>query len=359
MGLVAAKCPECGANISIDESKDAGICEYCGTAFVTEKVINNNYFNIINNNDLRGANIIVNSDGESIDGIIHLVKKELQEDILNITEIEIAFDDIIRKANDGEQRIKELFKEMGYYDIAQNLIEKGEFSNESYERSVLALLTKYDCDNLTGWMAYWKVSKDLLSSFSVKEALHFLQLIPEKEREEYEKDIYLDFAFSAASNNRYHEYIDAIPENYLQNNKEIQDALIESTYLIDIIGTISSDEKQERMQYIEKKLPKERIAEINQNKDDKSKSGGCYVATCVYGSYDCPQVWTLRRFRDYTLEAAWPGRLFIRLYYAISPTLVRWFGNTNWFKKIFRVQLDKLVSLLNEKGVEDTFYNDK
>ena len=30
-------------------------------------------------------------------------------------------------------------------------------------------------------------------------------------------------------------------------------------------------------------------------------SGGCYVATCVYGSYDCPQVWTLRRFRDNTL----------------------------------------------------------
>lgn len=23
-------------------------------------------------------------------------------------------------------------------------------------------------------------------------------------------------------------------------------------------------------------------------------SGGCYVATCVYGSYDCPEVWTLR-----------------------------------------------------------------
>ncbi len=24
------------------------------------------------------------------------------------------------------------------------------------------------------------------------------------------------------------------------------------------------------------------------------RSGGCYVATTVYGSYDCPQVWTLR-----------------------------------------------------------------
>lgn len=38
----------------------------------------------------------------------------------------------------------------------------------------------------------------------------------------------------------------------------------------------------------------------------RSRSGryytrkGCYVATCVYGSYDCPEVWTLRRFRDYS-----------------------------------------------------------
>ena len=30
-------------------------------------------------------------------------------------------------------------------------------------------------------------------------------------------------------------------------------------------------------------------------------SGPCYVATAVYGSYDCPEVWTLRRFRDVCL----------------------------------------------------------
>ena len=30
----------------------------------------------------------------------------------------------------------------------------------------------------------------------------------------------------------------------------------------------------------------------------RRKNNGCYVATCVYGSYDCPEVWVLRRFRD-------------------------------------------------------------
>lgn len=88
-------------------------------------------------------------------------------------------------------------------------------------------------------------------------------------------------------------------------------------------------------------------------------SGGCYIATCVYGSYDCPQVWTLRRFRDGTLGATWYGRLFIRFYYAISPTLVRWFGKTKWFKKLWKNRLDRMIAKLRLKGVEDPPYEDE
>lgn len=56
---------------------------------------------------------------------------------------------------------------------------------------------------------------------------------------------------------------------------------------------------------------------------ESTSVGGCYVATCVYGSYDCPEMWTIRRFRDYTLDATWYGRLFIKCYYATSPTIVK------------------------------------
>lgn len=90
-----------------------------------------------------------------------------------------------------------------------------------------------------------------------------------------------------------------------------------------------------------------------------SDSQGCYVATCVYGSYDCPQVWTLRRFRDNTLAETALGRTFIRTYYAISPTLVKWFGKTKWFKSMWRGVLDKMVQSLNDSGVKDTPYYDK
>ena len=57
MGIVAAKCPQCGANIKVDEEKDAGICEYCGTPFITEKAINN--YNTYVTNNYAGANINV------------------------------------------------------------------------------------------------------------------------------------------------------------------------------------------------------------------------------------------------------------------------------------------------------------
>lgn len=88
-------------------------------------------------------------------------------------------------------------------------------------------------------------------------------------------------------------------------------------------------------------------------------TGGCYIATAIYGSYDCPEVWTLRRFRDNILSETWYGRLFIHMYYKISPVLVRQFGDTTWFKSIWKPALDKFVKLLNDNGICNTKYDDK
>ena len=90
----------------------------------------------------------------------------------------------------------------------------------------------------------------------------------------------------------------------------------------------------------------------------KRGSSGCYVATAVYGSYNCPQVWTLRRFRDYTLAKTWYGRLFIRLYYAISPTLVRHWGHSSRFQAFWKGKLDKMVANLQRKGYASSPYED-
>lgn len=116
----------------------------------------------------------------------------------------------------------------------------------------------------------------------------------------------------------------------------------------------------------QKKAPQKADAAPKPKEDDDDyipqptkKKSGCYVATAVYGSYDCPQVWTLRRFRDDRLAASCLGRAFIRTYYAVSPTLVRRFGETAWFKALWRGPLDRLVRKLRTQGVEDTPYQDK
>ncbi len=103
----------------------------------------------------------------------------------------------------------------------------------------------------------------------------------------------------------------------------------------------------------------EKISKYDPSYQIPQQKSGCYVATAVYGSYDCPQVWTLRRYRDYTLAETWYGRAFIRAYYAISPTLVKWFENTEWFKRMWKSKLDRMVADLNAEGVKDTPYEDR
>ena len=85
---------------------------------------------------------------------------------------------------------------------------------------------------------------------------------------------------------------------------------------------------------------------------------GCYIATSVYQSYDCPQVWTLRRYRDEKLKKSACGRLFVKVYYAVSPALVRMFGKQKWFCSFWKKVLDAKVKKLNGQGFEDTPYDD-
>lgn len=52
MGLIAAKCSECGAPIEVDETRKFGFCPNCGTKYVTQDVVQNvrqNYYTIQQN----------------------------------------------------------------------------------------------------------------------------------------------------------------------------------------------------------------------------------------------------------------------------------------------------------------------
>jgi len=98
----------------------------------------------------------------------------------------------------------------------------------------------------------------------------------------------------------------------------------------------------------------------SQKRDDTDKSprSGCYVATCVYGSYDCPEVWTLRRYRDSRLSNSWFGRLFIQVYYAVSPKIVASFGNRKWFNGLCKPVINNFVQRLLRMGIDGSPYSD-
>lgn len=127
-------------------------------------------------------------------------------------------------------------------------------------------------------------------------------------------------------------------------------------------------------EYISKKtnevlqsLPVDRVRHFSREVMDEKPAGtsmsvtkksGCYIATCVYGAYDCPQVWVLRRYRDTVLLSTWAGRIFVKTYYAFSPIVVKLLGEQRWFIGICVKLLNRFVQSLKENGFQDTPYSD-
>ena len=257
MAFIPAKCTQCGASIEVDDSLDAGICKFCGTAFVTEKVINN--YNI--------QSATINVAGVDINNLL-----------LRATQFE--------NANDVDKAIE-------YYNRILDID-----ANRSEAIQGIKRLTKF-------YIGATSVSRqDILKI-----------------------------------------------ENYLSNNEKIQ--------AIKFVRELTGMGLAEAKEFIDNYNPSTDLSEPqNIPVSSSSSNGGCYIATAVYGSYDCPQVWTLRRYRDYSLAKTRWGRIFIKLYYATSPTLVKLFGNTVWFKNVNKIYLDYMVKNLNQKGFRDTPYND-
>ena len=369
MGFVAARCTQCGANIEVDDTKEAGICKYCGTAFVTEKAINN--YNINNTYNIQNANIIMPD--KNIDNLKKLGFEEYKN---------------------------------GKYESADNYFRQVlEIDGNDYEAKFMRYVVK-SCEKCEYWTQTLKqqlndylknnqhFDKRIVWIFSACETM--IMHVYCEERDLYltaDKKIIVEngkskgLLLNATCNQAYQALfalLDAM-NRYLECDDEIVDLWNIICIDIDIVldmrttpkyGTdgikyYTTPEGAEEIYKVAKQL-KEYALKTNVNyklsenlipKNEGGKgielAGACYIATCVYDSYDCPQVWTLRRFRDYTLDETWYGRLFIKCYYAISPALVRWFGETKWFRKFWKSKLDRMVSNLNNKGVKDTCYHDK
>lgn len=385
MPIVPAKCPQCGADIEVDTTHEAGLCKNCGAPFVTEKVLKSQNIFITNNNDFSGASINIVSGASS------------STDFANFLNIALKALD----AREGAEALK----------YANKALEINSVSSEAWvvkmkSMTYLATFTDPKVNETTEYgknaITYAPVDKktsieDIVYSHYLQRTLSLFSIMNERIRDtvsiqnaltelKFNAPFGAEQRINAADSNNITILNQlngaalllkiSIPTESISQNSNYQKAVLEicNQYVKYIDGLqdryaiykANFSEEARKAHKAELVILEAGLTPIDcqsipdfRKNPNVSSNSGCYIATCVYGSYDCPQVWTLRRFRDNTLDATWYGRLFVRCYYAISPTLVKWFGNTTWFKKIWRGPLDSLVTKLKHDGVSDTFYHDR
>ncbi len=131
MPLVAAICTQCGSQLEIDSTKEAAICPFCSTPFVTETAINNyNTTNVTNIGKLH-ADVINVSDESSIDNRV-----KAGETFLKLGEY--------RNASEVFEKLTEEcpYDYRGWWGRFK--AEAGDLSNLTHLRSFVYFFSKYE-----------------------------------------------------------------------------------------------------------------------------------------------------------------------------------------------------------------------
>jgi hypothetical protein len=90
------------------------------------------------------------------------------------------------------------------------------------------------------------------------------------------------------------------------------------------------------------------LSKVN-NRKAKPAPSGCFIATAAYGTPFAKEIDVLRNWRDDFLEASYPGRLFIRTYYSLSPPVADNISESDGKRKIVRTALGPIVKVLKDR----------
>ena len=104
--------------------------------------------------------------------------------------------------------------------------------------------------------------------------------------------------------------------------------------------------------------PPEVLCQLRRDPDDyvRKAAGGklsdsqCFIATAVYGSPSAPEVIILKDFRDTFLMKHQIGRLFVYVYYTLSPSVVPLIKERKHLKGVVRLLvLTPFVRLIRKR----------
>ncbi|MBU2617046.1 MAG: VRR-NUC domain-containing protein [Nanoarchaeota archaeon] len=77
----------------------------------------------------------------------------------------------------------------------------------------------------------------------------------------------------------------------------------------------------------------------------KKQKSGCFIATAVYGDSEAYQVKTLKYVRDTHLEKSVLGKLFINVYYKVSPSIAGYIKRHQFLTGLIKSVLNGIVKL--------------
>lgn len=342
--MQAIKCEVCGSG---EFTKADGMfkCDYCGTKYTNEEV---KKIIISGNVDVSGSTIKIDKSAE-LKNLYILARRAKKEN--DYDNAEKYYKDILLKEPDNWEPY---FYDIYFSSVKCKDAEKVPLQFSRLKNSIDRVFKsiKNGAETENDYIGIIREISDniILAVDKLCNAARVYHYDKEKDSGYYTLD---DDTKKTAQNILY--YLGDKVEEYFGDVKELND--------ISVNAWKKGIEKYQNYLFILANKDKKRQEYINKirkyDESYKTDDGGCYVATAVYGSYDCPEVWTLRRWRDNTLSMTWYGRAFIHTYYAVSPTLVKWFGKKEWFRKMWKPKLDRMVRNLNIKGVENTPYKDK
>ncbi len=346
MSIVDAKCPNCGAQLRVDNSQAALICQYCESAFVVEQAINN--YNVTNNvtNSIQADQVTIVQQGGSSG--FEIIAGKLLKYNGAATDVVIPEGVVDCHWNNAFGHCIDSITSVSIPTTFTNLEWLSQLSGNKLNAFVVP--SNHPAFLSENGVLYNKDKTIILRFPSGKTDVQFV--IPNSVVE------IGSYAFSDCEN-----LTSVIIPNTVVKIGEYAFWQCSSLTSIRIPASVSIIQRAAFCHC--KSLVDVVFDGTPQMEDDLvfkytpyGTKKGCYIATCVYGSYDCPQVWILRRYRDNALLKTWYGKLFVHTYYAISPSVVKLFGDKKTFHSFWKRKLDKITIKLYNRGYEDTPYQD-